>query len=233
MKQKKSTGFGKILRIIGVLAFAAIIFGAVGGFFYWQTLKKTPQYSLALLIEAARSDDQEKIDQLVDTDAVVDDFLPQIMAKAVELYGRGLPAEKLAQVSKVAGPILPAVKDRAREELPNLIREKTDKFKNVPFWAIAIGSAGYMDILVDGDKALVKSKIPNKEIELTLKRNGDLWQVVGVKDDVLAQKIAEKIGQEVIAIAQKTGAEKIKETGRSLGVKDVTDILRKAEEIFK
>lgn len=230
---QKSSVFVKFLKVLVIFGLIAIIFGSIGGFFYWQNLKKTPQYSLALLVEAARNDDSEQIEKLVDTNAVVDDFMPQITSKAVELYGRGLPADKIAKISKVVGPIMPAVKDRAREELPKLIREKTDKFRNIPFWAIAIGSESFLDISIEGEKATIRSNIPEKELELTLKKNGDLWQVVAVKDERLAQRIAEGIGEEVIAIAQKSGAEELKETGKSLGVKDVTDILKKAEEIFK
>ncbi len=233
MVPEKKRGFWKFLKVLSVIVALFLLIGAIGGFFYWQSLKKSPQYSLALLIDAARNDDQAEIGKLVDTDAVVDDFLPQIMSKAAELYGRGLPAEKLSKISEVVEPILPAVKDRARDELPKLIREKTDKFKSIPFWAIAIGSKSYLDITQDGDNATVISKIPNKELELNLKRNGEVWQVVGVKDEVLAQKIAEKIGQEVIAIAQKSGSEKLKDAGKSLGIKNVGDILKKAEEIFR
>ena len=53
----------------------------VVGFFYWQSIKTTPQYSLALLVDAARRDDQAEIDKLVNVDAVVDDFVPQITDK--------------------------------------------------------------------------------------------------------------------------------------------------------
>ena len=87
-----------------------IVASAVGGFFYWQSLKRTPQYSLALLVEAARNDDQAAINSLMDSDAAVDDFVPQVTAKAIELYGRGLPPETLARVERLATPLLPAVK---------------------------------------------------------------------------------------------------------------------------
>ena len=35
---------------------------------------------------------------LVDIDAVVDDFLPQITGKAIELYGRNLPPDTFQRV---------------------------------------------------------------------------------------------------------------------------------------
>ncbi len=230
---KKPGVFLKVLKIFALLLLLFAVIIGIGGFFYWQNLKKSPQYSLALLVDAARNNDQAKINELVDTDAVIDDFLPQITDKAVELYGRGLPPEKIQQVSRFVAPLLPAVKERARAELPNLIREKTEAFNNVPFWAIAVGAQRYLDITPDGDKTLIKSKTPERPLELTLKRNGDRWQVVAVKDEVLAQKIAEKVGQEIIAVVQKNGANTLKDAGKSLGVENVKDLLKQAEDIFK
>src|ERR1700712_3988200 len=88
-KPKGKRGCLRIVGILGGIIAVIAIIGVIGGYFYWQSLKKTPQYSLALLVDAARKDDQKTIDSLVDTNAVVDDFMPQIIDKAVELYGKG------------------------------------------------------------------------------------------------------------------------------------------------
>ncbi len=232
-KAEKPSVFLKVLKIFGIFAVLFALIIGIGSFFYWQNLKKSPQYSLALLVDAARNNDQAKVDELVNTDAVVDDFLPQITDKAVELYGRGLPPEKIKQVSRVVAPLLPAVKERARAELPNLIREKTAAFNNVPFWAIAIGAQRYLDIRIEKDQAFIKSKTLERPLEVTMKKNGDKWQVVGVKDEVLAQRIAEKVGQEIIAVVQKNGANSLRNAGKNLGVENVQDLLKQAEDIFK
>lgn len=92
---------------MGISLAVILIVGAVGAYFYWQNLKNTPQYSLALLVDAARRDDQQEVDEFVDTDAVVDDFMPQIIGKAVELYGRGLPPSAIQKVAQVAAPFCP------------------------------------------------------------------------------------------------------------------------------
>lgn len=223
----------KFLRIIGVLAAllgVILLIGGIAGYFYWQSYKNTPQYSLALLIDAARRGDQAEVDRLVDTNAVVDDFMPQITDKAVELYGRGFPPQALAKVAQVAAPILPAVKERARAELPRVIREKTDKFASVPFAAIVLGADKYLEITQEGDAAVVKSKIADRPLEVKMKRNGDNWQVIGVKDEQLATRIAQKIGQEIITVAAKGG---VGRAGKSLGVNNLQDLLKQAEDILK
>lgn len=224
---KESSVFFKVLKILGI-AFGLIL--VIGGYFYWQSLKKTPQYSLALIVEAARRDDQKTIDALVDTDAAVEDFLPQITSKAIELYGRNLPPATIAKIERIAAPVLPVVKQRARAEIPDLIREKTKKFESVPFWAIVVGADRFLDITQEGDKAFVKSKLNDKPLELTLKRSGERWQVVGLKDEELAKRIAEKIGQEIIALAKNGGNGK---SGANLGVENLQEIMKQAQDIFK
>lgn len=227
---KKSGTFAKILKIFGGLILLILIAGTVGGYFYWQNLKKSPQYSLALLVDAARRDDQAAIAELVNTDAVVDDFMPQITDKAVELYGRNLAPATIQKMAQIVAPVLPAVKQRARAEVPNLIREKTKQFEKIPFWAIAVGASRYLEITNEGETAFVKSLIPERPLEVTLKRNGERWQVVAIKDEVLARRVAEKIGQDLIAAAQKGS---LRKAGEQLGVSGLEDVIKKAEDIFK
>lgn len=227
---KKRGAFTKVLSILGILLAAFLLVAGVGGFFYWQSLKSTPQYSLALLVDAARRDDKKMIEQLVDTDAVVDSFVPQITDKAVELYGRNLPPSQLSKVKETAAPLMPAIKQRAREELPRVIREKTQPFESVPWWAIALGANRAVEIRTEGETSFIKSKIPEREIELTMRKNGDLWKVVAIKDDPLARRIAEKIGQELILAATKGS---IKKAGEKLGVQNLQDMMKKVEDIFK
>ena len=62
-------------------------------------------------------------------------------------------------------------------------------------------------------------------------RNGDnKWKVVGVRDEQLATNIARKIGQDIIAIAKHRDN---KAAGEKLGVRNLTELLQQAEEIFK
>lgn len=227
---RKPSLFVKILKIFGILLGLFLIVGGIGGYFYWQNIKKSPQYSLALLVDAARRDDQKTIDELVNTDAVVDDFMPQITDKAVELYGRNLAPATIQKMAQVAAPMLPAVKQRARSEVPNLIREKTKQFDKIPFWAIVVGASRYLEIKQEGETANIKSKIPDRPLELTLKRNGERWQVVAVKDEVLARRVAEKIGQDLILAAQKGS---LRKAGEQLGVSGLEDVIKKAGDIFK
>jgi hypothetical protein len=220
----------KILKIVAGAVLVLLVAGGIAGYFYWQNLKKTPQYSLALLVDAARRDDQKTIDEVINTNAVVDDFMPQITGKAIELYGRGLPPETISRISLIAQPVMPAIKERARDALPKMIRDKTAKFQNIPFWAMAAGAERYLEIRIEGDIAYVKSKIPDRPLEVIMRRNGEKWQIVGVKDEELATRIAEKVGQSIIALASKTG---VNAAGERLGIKNLQDVLNQARDLLE
>ncbi len=197
---------------------------------YYQGLKDTPQYSLALLIDAAKRNDERQVSALIDVDGVVDDFVPQITSKAMELYGRGQRPEVLAKVQDIARPLLPAVKDRAREELPRVIRDRTERFGYVPFSAMVMGADRYLDITVNGDTAIVVSKLRDHPLQLTMRSDGQRWRIVGVTDEQLATDIARKIGQEIISIATDGRRETANKYG---GMGNLADILRQAEELVR
>lgn len=226
---RKRSRLSKILIGISIFVLASLLIGSGAFYVYWRSLRDTPQYTLALIVEAAKRNDQQTVNELVDIDLVVDDFLPQITDKAVELYGRGIAPDIIQRVARVATPVMPALKDRARDELPVAIRQKTAELGNVPFAAMVLGADRYLDITTVGDDAIVRSAVPERDLELRMKRREGKWKVVAVKDEKLATSIAQRVGQEIIAIAVNGSG-----SGRSrLGVKNINDLLNEAEKIFR
>jgi hypothetical protein len=221
---------GRVAKLIFISIIALLVMSCSAGYLYWHSLESTPQYSLALMVDAARHNDDTKVNELVDIDSVVNDFVPQIISSAVDMYGRGLPKETLTNLAVVAQPIMPSLKERARAELPRVIRERTEKFDRIPFAAIVMGADRYLDITIKGDIASVKSKIEDKPLELKMKRVGDHWQVVGIHDQDLSDRIAQTVGQQIISIA--SGAD-IGDASKNLGVKNLTDVLKRAEDLLR
>ena len=219
----------QVFLIVATVIVTLFAVGLIGALIYYQGLKSTPQYSLALLVDAAKRDDANEISSLVNIDAVVEDFLPQVTGKAVELYGRGLPSQMIQKVATLAQPLMPAVKDRARVELPRVIRERTARYGDVPFFGMVLGANKYLGVSVNGDTAIVNSKLENRPLALTMQRNGDRWQIVGIKDDKLATDVARTIGQEIIAVATNGG----KNTAERLGVGNLSDLIRQAEDLVR
>lgn len=217
----------KVLFYISITALVIAAIGGIGGYFYWQHLKTTPQYSLALLIDAAKRNDQAEMDRLVSIDAVVDDFAPQVIDQAAEIYGRGLPQRVIEKLRSLSDVMRPAVKQRARAEMPELIRRQTARYDNVPFFGFVVGADRYLNVSVEGNEAIVTSKLPQHTFKVKMRRVEDRWQVVGVDDTELAKQLARSIGQELMALAV---GDNIEEAARSLGISDLSDLLKKAAD---
>lgn len=215
---------------IALIMIGSIIVIAGGAFLlYYQSLKKTPQYSLALLLDAARRDNKEQFNQLIDTDAVVDDFVQQVIDHAVDLYGRGLPQVVIDKARSLADPILPFIKTQAHDRLIAAIKVRSQRFAKVPFFVMVFATDGYLQIDVNGDIATVHSKIEDQPFDIKMKRNGDRWRVVGVKDDQLATDVARSIGQELMDLATTKITDAAAE---SLGVSSLLNLVRQAEKLM-
>lgn len=208
----------------------AAVLAGLGGYLYWRSFRPTPQYSLALIVDAAKRGDDATVESLIDTDAVVEDFVPQVTDKAAELYGRGLPPAIVSRLEAIAMPFMPAIKEQARAQLPNFIRRETSRFNDIPFAAMVVGADRYLSIAVEGDIATVRSKLPEHGFEATMRRNGERWQIVGVRDEKLATEIARVMGQQLIGAAKNGDAE---QAARDLGVENIEELLKQAQELFK
>jgi hypothetical protein len=201
----------RFLKIGLVIVFSFVVVAGVGLFLYWQYLKTTPQYSLALLVDAAKRDDTTLVAELVDSDAVVDDLMPQVVAKAVDRYGRGVSPSILGRALMATTPLMPALKERVRPELPNLIRRETQDLSTVPFPVLVMGTMQYLDIRTEGDTATVKQTSKENALEIKMERNGNGWKIVGVRDEKFAGEIAHRIGQEIMALAAGKGVNSLVE----------------------
>ncbi|MDQ4120118.1 MAG: hypothetical protein M3209_01460 [Acidobacteriota bacterium] len=213
-KKARRGGCGRILLILGGLLAVVLVIGAIGGYWWWSNLQKSPTYSLALLIDASRKDDQAKIDQFLDSNAVVDNFVPQIEAKAKERYARGFPPETVKRAEQLIGqyltPVLPTIKEQARREIPRQIKSKTANLPELGTWATTTLINRVAEVTQTGDTATIKSNYENRPIELTMQKNGDKWKVVAVKDEPLADRIAQEIGQTVQQeLSKKQGASRL------------------------
>jgi hypothetical protein len=221
---------GKVLAIMAAIVGGILLAGGVSVWLYFESLKDEPQYSLALLVDAAKRDDQQTINEIIDINAVVDDFMPQIVGKAVEMYGRNVPQPVIDRMAKLAEPLMPAIKDRAKAQLARVIRDRTERYGRVPFFMMVVGADRYLVIQkTAGDTATVRGKT-NDRLELKMRKVGDRWKVVGLNDDQLATDIARTIGQQLIEFATRGLTKKAAE---AFGVGNLADLLRQAEELVR
>lgn len=177
-----------IFAILGVIVVAVL---GIGGYFYWESFKSKPGYSLALLIDAAARDDQKAIDELFDTDKVVEDYAAQVKDQAGKSPIVIGPLKPM--VENFIKNNMPRIKERAREEVKTRIKEVGSMAEGKPFVVYAFALPWVIDIKEDGDNATATISTPTNQIELKMQRNGDRWKVVGAKDDQAVNRIVERV----------------------------------------
>ena len=198
---------------------AALLVGVVGiiiAFVWWQNNKTTPAYSLALLVDAAQRDDKAAFDEIVDTDQVVKNFVPQVTEKAIQRYASGITVPLREQVEALVPTLLPSVKQKVRDEITKQIKELAARAEGKPFFLIALGIPYEVEIKEEGDAAQVAATLNNRPVELTMKRNGDLWKIVAVKDDALAAQIVDNIAKDLPSLEKELEDQVRKQLGKGL-----------------
>jgi BMFP domain-containing protein YqiC len=190
-----------LLGIVGAVLLIGIV-AVVIAFLWWQGYKQTPAYSLALLVDAVQNNDKATFDELVDTDSVVKSFVPQVTEKVVGRYASGISAPLREQIESLVPTLLPSVNQKVRDEITKQIKLLAARAEGKPFILIALGMPYEVDIKEEGDQAQVAVDVNDRHVELTMRRNGDLWKIVAVKDDKLATQIVDQIAKDLPGIEQ-------------------------------
>jgi uncharacterized membrane protein len=192
---------GSRILALGCLGLVVILIGiGVGAFLWWQNYKTKPAYSLALLVDAVQNNDEAAFNELVDTDKVVENFVPQVTEKAIGRYAAALTAPVRKQVEALVPKLLPGIKAQVREEVSKKIKELAARAEGKPFFLIALGMPYVVDVKEDGDTANVMANLKDSQVELTMVRNESRWKIVAVKDDVMAAQLVDRIIKDLPAI---------------------------------
>ncbi len=199
MPSRGSRG-AKILGIIAALLLLLVIVFALGVFIWWQNYKTKPAYSLALLVDAVQRNDEAAFNEIVDTDKVVENFVPQVTEKAIGRYAAALTAPIRKQVEQLVPKLLPGVKEQVRAEVTKKIKEMSARAEGKPFFLIALGMPYVVDVREEGDTAQVMANLNDRQVELTMQRAGSRWKIIAVKDDTLAARLVDQIAKNLPAI---------------------------------
>jgi hypothetical protein len=185
---------GRWLSITGLVVAGVLLVLLVGLYAWWQGFKKSPPYTLALLVDAAQHDDVQTVESFIDADQIAQGFIPQVIDS---LAGAGsvLPAQARASLTTALPVLLPRVRETMRDEIAREVKgfSKDDSSSRLPFFAKALGVRQATNVEERGDAATVTLKAGDRPVELSMRRDGERWKVVTVKDPQLAGEIATRL----------------------------------------
>jgi hypothetical protein len=191
----------RFLSLTALIIIGVLLVLLVSGYAWWRGFEKSPAYSLALLIDAAQRDDKQAVESLIDADQIAQGFIPQVVDK---LAGAGsqLTPQARAQLNTVMPQLIPRVRETMRDEIARNLKElRGGDTSSTPFFVKALGVRGLTDVKEQGDTAAVAVKSDARALDLTMKREGERWRVVNVKDDKLATDIAARLATSIPATA--------------------------------
>jgi len=196
--ERRGGGALKILAVVAVLLFLIVVGVAIAGYFWWNQHKATPAYSLALLVDSVQHDNMQQFDEIVDTDGVVKNLIPQIVDAASKRYGVVADAGLRKQIEEALPAVMPGIKQYVREEVARQAKEISARGANYPFPLVVLGVPYFAQITEEGDAAKAAVQYQDRNIELTMQRAGDeRWKIVGVRDDTLTARIIDRVAQDL------------------------------------
>jgi hypothetical protein len=216
----------RVVLVAGILL-SILVLASIG---YYLGVRSTPEYSLALLIDAARAGNQTEMERYLDTSRVIEDFSSQVLEEVAALYGRGMSAELLKELADASLIVTPAVEGRVAAELPEFLKRETAGLSDLPFWLVVIGTDRYTLVEIDGDRAEVRPTDRKDGRSVIMMRSDDRWRVVAVRDRVLARELAQKFGNDIMTLAREGD---ISGFADLFGVKGFSDLLERLDAMFE
>jgi hypothetical protein len=193
---------GRVLGVTGLIVIGVVLVLLVGSYMWYQGFKRSPPYSLALLLDAAQHDDVQAVETLIDADQIAQGFIPQVIDN---LAGTGsqLPPQARASLTATLPALLPRVRETMRDEIARAMKGLgQNDSSNLPFFAKALGVRQMATVVERGDAATVTVKAGERPVELSMRRDGERWKLVTVKDPQLASDIATRLAASLPAAPQ-------------------------------
>lgn len=193
----------RLVRILVILGIAALVVALlmVGGYFlWWQRYKATPEYTLALLIDAAQRNDIAAVEAIIDMDQVVKNFAGEVTDKAANRYGLALGGGAREQIQALTPKLLPRIKDNVNSALIARVKEISEKADHKPFIMVALGIPYLVNVAVNGDSAKATALVQNQSVELDMRRAENGWKIVAYRDEAMVQRAIDQVIKDLPAV---------------------------------
>lgn len=190
----------RILAVLAVFCIVVVMLALAGGYLWWRSYQTSPAYSVALLVDAAQRNDMTALESRLDDEAIAKNMLPIVREKAVGRYGVSLSDSLQQRIDGLLPILLPQMKETIHSEVAKEMKEFSSRAESKPFVVVALAISSFVKITTQGDNAQVVAPLPDRAIELSMRRDGDRWKVVDFKDDVLVQRIVDGLMKDLPAI---------------------------------
>lgn len=201
-RQRRFGRAGRFLSVTGLIVIGVVLVLLVGTYAWWQSYKKSPAYSAALLLDAAQHDDVQTVETLIDADQIAQGFVPQVI-DSLAGANTALPPQARASLTSALPLLLPRVRETMRDEIARVLKGMSkDDSSRLPFFVKALGVRQAATVEERGDAATLVLKAGDRPVELSMRRDGERWKVITVKDPQLAGEIAARLASSLPAATQ-------------------------------
>ena len=188
-------------RVLGILALLVLLFvvaAAVGGYFLVRRYQSSPTYALALMFDAAQRNDVAEFDKRIAGEEIAKNMTAAVSQKAASRYGGSLNSSVQQKIDSTMSSLLPRVKQTVHDEFLNAMKAAAPEQRS--FISIVGAVQSMMTVTTNGDSAKATGKMAGHDIELGMRRDGDGWKVIDVKDDLIVQRVVDNVMKELPAI---------------------------------
>jgi hypothetical protein len=191
---------GRVSTIVALIVAGLVLLVFAGCYVWWRSYTRGPAYSLALLVDAARGDDIKAVESMIDADQIAQGFIPQVVEKLAGGAVALPPTIQRGQLSTAIPQLIPRMRETISSEIARSMKGvAAQKSESLPTSLLALGISRASEIEESGDAATVVFKSGDRSMEFLMRRDGERWKVVTVKDDVLAQEIAMRLSSSLPA----------------------------------
>lgn len=190
----------RVVGILALLVLVVVVVAAVGGFLWWRRYQSTPDYTLALILDAVQRNDRAEFQKRIDEDEIAKNMVASVSQKAATRYGFIVNSSVHAQIDAVVPAMLPRLKQTIEDELFQTLKQFAIAPEQRSFISVVGVVEKLMAVDTEGDKARATAAMPGHKIELTMRRDANRWKVTEVQDDAVIQRVVDIVMKELPAV---------------------------------
>lgn len=197
---RKRRRWPRVLGILALLVVIGVVAAGVGGYLLWRNYQSTPTYTLALILDAAQRNDVAEFQKRINDEEIAKNMTASVSQKAAARYGYALNSSIQQQIDSAMPALLPRVKQAVNDELFKAMQAYAAAPEKRSFITILGAVRSLLTITEEGDSAKATGTMGGNNIEMTMRRDGNGWKVIDVKNDVIVQRIVDSVMKELPAI---------------------------------